>query len=68
MVLCQAKAQRDQRILVQDNDFDIFSVSETWLKSIVTNAEVEYKFSRQDRPKKESRWWSVRIHKGVAES
>ena len=43
------------RILVRDNDFDIFSVSETWLKSIVTNAEVEiagYKLSRQDRPKK----------------
>ena len=42
------------RILVRDNDFDIFSVSETWLKSIVTNAEVEiagYKLSRQDRPK-----------------
>lgn len=40
---------------MRDNDFDIFSVSETWLKSIVTNTEVEivgYKLSRQDRPKK----------------
>ena len=43
------------RILVRDNDFNIFSVSETWLKSTVINAEVEimgYKLSRQDRPKK----------------
>ena len=42
-------------MLVRDNDFDIFSVSETWLKSIVTNAEIEiagYKLSKQDRPKK----------------
>jgi len=42
---------------VGDNDFDIFSVSESWLKSTVTNGEVEitgYKLSRQDRSKKAS--------------
>ena len=43
------------RCLVKENDYDVFAVSESRLKSTVSNAEVEvegYKLSRLDRTTK----------------
>ena len=43
------------RSLIRDNVYDIFVVSESWLNSTVSNAEVEiqgYRLSRLDRKKK----------------
>ena len=43
------------RELVMENDFDIFTISETWLNKTVTDVEVEfpgYTIQRLDREKK----------------
>ena len=43
------------RCLVKENCYDVFAVSESWLNSTVSNAEVEiegYKLSRLDRTTK----------------
>ena len=46
------------RKLVEDSNYDVIAISESWLNSTVINAEVEligYKLSRLDRQKKQKR-------------
>jgi hypothetical protein len=50
------------RCLVKVKDYDVFAVSESWLNSTISNAEVEiegYKLSRLDRTRKSGGWVCV---------